>query len=39
MDNLSTHTRKALVDRFGEADGAWLWERFTVHYTPSMEAG
>ena len=34
MDNLSTHTRKALVDRFGEEDGGWLWERFTVHYTP-----
>jgi hypothetical protein len=31
---LSTHTRKALVDRFGEEDGGWLWERFTVHYTP-----
>ena len=34
LDNLSTHTRKALVDRFGEAAGGWLWERFTVHYTP-----
>jgi hypothetical protein len=34
MDNLSTHTRKALVDRFGKAAGGWLWERFTVHYTP-----
>jgi transposase len=34
VDNLSTHTRKALVDRFGEAAGGWLWERFTVHYTP-----
>jgi hypothetical protein len=34
MDNLSTHTRKALVDRFGEEAGGWLWERFTVHYTP-----
>jgi hypothetical protein len=34
MDNLSTHTRKALVDRFGEKVGAWLWQRFTVHYTP-----
>ena len=31
MDNLSTHTRKALVERFGEEDGGWLWERFTVH--------
>jgi hypothetical protein len=34
MDNLSTHTRKALVDRFGEVAGGWLWDRFTVHYTP-----
>lgn len=34
VDNLSTHTRKALTDRFGEKDGGWLWDRFTVHYTP-----
>ena len=34
LDNLSTNTRKALVDHFGEAAGGWLWERFTVHYTP-----
>jgi len=34
MDNLSTHTRKALGDRFGEEAGGWLWKRFTVHYTP-----
>jgi transposase len=34
MDNLSTHSRKALVDLFGEEAGGWLWERFTVHYTP-----
>jgi transposase len=34
VDNLSTHTRKALVGRFGEEAGGWLWERFTVHYTP-----
>lgn len=34
MDNLSTHTRKALVNRFGETVGAWLWQRFTLHYTP-----
>src|ERR1035441_10987298 len=34
MDNLSTHTPKALVDRFGEVVGGWLWDRFTVHYTP-----
>ena len=34
MDNLSTHTRKALVERFGEKAGGWLWKRFTTHYTP-----
>ena len=34
MDNLSTHTRKALVDRFGEVMAGWLWDRFAVHYTP-----
>ena len=34
LDNLSTHRRKALVDRFGEKIGGLLWERFTVHYTP-----
>ena len=34
MDNLSTHTRKALVDTFGEKKGGGLWSRFTIHYTP-----
>ena len=34
MDNLSTHRRKALVERFGEKIGSWLWNRFTPHYTP-----
>jgi hypothetical protein len=34
MDHLSSHTRKAVVERFGEKPGGWLWERFTVHYTP-----
>lgn len=34
MDNLSSHSRKALVERFGEKIGNLLWERFTVHYTP-----
>jgi transposase len=34
MDNLSSHTRKAVVERFGEKAGNWLWQRFTVHYTP-----
>lgn len=35
MDNLSSHKRKALVDRFGEKKGGSLWDRFTVHYTPT----
>jgi transposase len=34
MDNLSSHTRNALVERFGRSAGDWLWNRFTVHYTP-----
>ena len=34
MDNLNSHTRKAAVERFGENAGGWLWNRFTVHYTP-----
>ena len=34
LDNLSSHTRKAMVERFGEEAGSWLWDRFTVHYTP-----
>jgi transposase len=34
MDNLNSHTRKALVERFGEKEGGRLWARFTVHYTP-----
>lgn len=34
MDNLNSHNRKAVVERFGETAGGWLWGRFTVHYTP-----
>jgi DDE superfamily endonuclease len=34
LDNLSSHTRKAVVERFGEKAGGWLWNRFTVHSTP-----
>ena len=34
LDNLNSHTRKAVVERFGEKAGNWLWERFTMHYTP-----
>lgn len=39
MDNLSSHNRKALVDRYGEKIGGLLWERFTVHYTPNTAVG
>src|ERR1700730_10781945 len=34
MYAMSTHRRRAVVERFGEKDGGWLWDRFTVHYTP-----
>jgi hypothetical protein len=34
MDNLSSHSRRALVERLGEKIGGLLWERFTAHYTP-----
>ena len=34
VDNLSSHTRKAVVERFGQKAGGWLWDRFTVPYTP-----
>jgi hypothetical protein len=34
LDNLSLHTRKAVVQRFGGEAGDWLWNRFTVRYTP-----
>jgi hypothetical protein len=34
MDNLSSHTSKALRERLGEEAGRALWDRFTVHYTP-----
>jgi len=34
LDNLSSHTRKAVVERFGEEAGGWLWDRLKVHYTP-----
>ena len=34
LRNLSSHTRMAIVERFGAEAGDWLWNRFTVHYTP-----
>ena len=37
LDNLSSHTRKAVVEGFGEQDGGWLWSRFTVHYAQAWK--
>ena len=34
VDNLNTHSRKALVEAFGEQAGGQLWNRLTPHYTP-----
>ena len=34
FDNLNTHREKALLDHFGPVEGARLWARLTVHYTP-----
>ena len=34
MDNLSSHSRKMLIDTYGEGLGKAIWRRFTVHYTP-----
>ncbi len=35
MDNLSIHRRKMLTDVFGAEVGDEIWDRFTVHYTPT----
>ena len=35
MDNLNIHRRKALADAFGAEMAAQVWDRFTVHYTPT----
>ena len=34
LDNLSTHSKKALVDAFGTDVAERIWSRFTIHYTP-----
>src|ERR1019366_7016316 len=34
MDNLSSHTRKAVLERYGQKAGGGLWDRFRVHYPP-----
>jgi len=35
MDNLNIHRRKSLVDVFGAEMATEVWDRFTVHYTPT----
>src|SRR6201993_3087663 len=35
MDNLNIHRRKALADVFGPEMADEVWNRFTVHYTPT----
>jgi hypothetical protein len=35
MDNLNIHRRKSLTDVFGAEMGNEIWDRFTVHYTPT----
>lgn len=35
LDNLNIHRRKSLTDLFGVEFGSEIWDRFTVHYTPS----
>jgi hypothetical protein len=35
MDNLNIHCRKSLTDAFGPEMGGEVWDRFTIHYTPT----
>jgi DDE superfamily endonuclease len=35
MDNLSSHSQRALAAVFGAEMAAEVWSRFTVHYTPT----
>jgi hypothetical protein len=35
IDNLNIHRRKSLTDIFGAEVGGEIWDRFTVHYTPT----
>ena len=35
LDNLNIHRRKMLADVFGAEMAAEVWDRFTVHYTPT----
>jgi hypothetical protein len=35
MDNLNIHRRKSLTDLYGEEVGGEIWDRFTIHDTPT----
>jgi DDE superfamily endonuclease len=35
LDNLNIHCRQTLTNYFGEQEGGYLWDRLTVHYTPT----
>ena len=35
LDNLNIHRRKSLTDVYGEETGGEIWDRFTIHYTPT----
>jgi hypothetical protein len=35
LDNLNIHRRKSLTDLLGNEVGGEVWDRFTVHYTPT----
>ena len=35
MDNLNIHRHKSLTDLYGAEVGDEIWDRFTVHYTPT----
>jgi hypothetical protein len=35
MDNLNIHRRKSLTNLLGDEAGGQVWDRFTVHYTPT----
>jgi DDE superfamily endonuclease len=35
MDNLNIHSRKSVTDLLGEQVGGEVWNRFTIHHTPT----
>jgi hypothetical protein len=35
LDNLNIHRRKSLTDLYGAEIGGEIWDRFTIHYTPT----